>query len=161
MITGSLDALPVRQTATTSGNASRRRVGRISVGLVLFGTVWWATPARAADDAKKDVGIRILPATKLHLSMAAPYEPPAPRRAGTPANVAPPLPAEPGPPTGRPEGPQLRIMPAYDNSAARNVQLFDRVYRSIPFSRSAYEADPMYRQEIALALLLNQFPPGF
>jgi hypothetical protein len=37
---------------------------------------------------------------------------------------------------------------------------YHQIYRSIPYSRAAYEYDPMYRQELALSLLLNQFPPA-
>jgi hypothetical protein len=161
MITGLHDVLPVRQTATSSGNASRRLVRRISVGLALCGTLWCAVPACIAADAKKDAGPRIVPATKPHAGTPAPtYEEARPRRTGKPNNEVPPLPAEMLPPSGRRQAHQLRIIPARDRSAAPDVQRFEQIYRSIPYSRLAYQANPRYRQDLALALLFNQFPPA-
>jgi hypothetical protein len=55
---------------------------------------------------------------------------------------------------------QPRIIPASRAHSAPNVVRFQHIYRSIPYSRAAYEYDPMYRQELALSLLLNQFPPA-
>ena len=53
MIAGPYDVLPVRQTATTSGNASRRHVGRTSVagGLICL-ALGFASVAGAADTKK-------------------------------------------------------------------------------------------------------------
>ena len=175
MITGPHDVLPVRPTASTSGNALRRPVRRISVGSLVICSAWWAVSAGIAADAKKDDGaIRIIPATKSH---SAP--PPAPmidqmRRGQTakPATKAkPPARAEAvgqgsasagrsrprettatSTATANPTGPPRSRGP--QRAAIRAI------YRSIPYSRSAYEVDPMYRQEIALSLLFNQFPPA-
>jgi hypothetical protein len=160
MITGSHDALPVRQTASSSPKACWRHVRRISVGLALCGTLWCVASACAAAGPKQDAGPRILPATKSHADMAVPaYEEARPRRAGKPDHEVPPLPAEPLPPNGRHQAHQLRIIPARDSSPAPNVQRFQQIYRSIPYSRLAYQANPRYRQDLALALLFNQFPP--
>jgi hypothetical protein len=129
--------------------------------LALCGTLWCAIQACAAADAKKDAGPRILPATKSHAGMAAPrYEESSPRRTGKPDSEVPPLPAEPLPANGRHQARQLRIIPARDSSAAPNLQRFQQIYRSIPYSRLAYQANPRYREELALALLFNQFPPA-
>ena len=160
MITASHDALPVRQTATSSPNACRRHVRRISVGLALCGMLWCAVSAGVAADTKKDAGPRIVPATKSHTDTAAPaYEETRPRRAGRPDKEVPPLPAEPLPAKERHQVHELRIIPAGDMSSAPNVQRFQQIYRSIPYSRLAYQANPRYRQELAMALLFNQFPP--
>jgi hypothetical protein len=35
---------------------------------------------------------------------------------------------------------------------------YERLYRSIPFSRAEYAANPSYRQDVALGLMFNQFP---
>jgi len=174
MITGPHDVLPVRLTATTSGNASRRRVRRISVGTLVICSAGWAISVGAAADAKKDSGsIRIIPATKTHSTL-----PPSPRMnqmnrgpalkpPAKPAGELPPLPAEPTPAKERHQpakeghqAGQLRIIPARRSASAPNAERFEQIYRSIPYSRSAYELDPMYRQEIALSLLFNRFPPA-
>jgi hypothetical protein len=122
---------------------------------------------RAADPSK-DEGIRILPATKAHaaVSRATMLDEPRPHRTTKPPvkqkSDLPPLPA---PETSKPEKPvkqdggQLRIIPAKASPGAANVQRFEQLYRAIPYRRLAYERNPMYRQDLALSLLLNQFPP--
>lgn len=160
MITGSHDALPVRQTATSSPKACGGLVRRISVGTALCGMLWFAVSACAAGEPKKDAGPRIVPATKSHPGMAAPYEKnekAASRRTGKPDSAIPPLPAEQL--NGRQEAHQLRIIPARDYSTAPEWQHFQQIYRSIPYSRLSYQANPRYREELALALLFKQFPP--
>jgi hypothetical protein len=181
MIAGPYDVLPVRQTATTSGNASRRLVGRISVasGLICF-ALGFVSIAGAAD-AKKEPEIRIIPGPRSH-HMLPPMPPtspmpqyeerrpaPAAKRPAKPASELPPLPAEPLPHKSKPIPPQhhkqqqtggLRIIPGHRATAAANVQRYQQIYRSIPYSRTEYELDPMYRQELALSLLFNRFPPA-
>jgi hypothetical protein len=160
MITASHDALPVRLTATASPNACRRHVRRISVGLALCGTLWCVVSACAAAEPKKDAGPRIVPATKSNIGMQTPsYEESKPRRVGKPDSQVPPLPADPMAANGPRQAPQMRIIPDRDRSAAPDFQRFERIYRSIPYSRLAYQANPRYREELAMALLFNQFPP--
>lgn len=184
MITGLYDVLPVRQTATTSGNASRGHVGRISVGGLVMCSICLSASIALADDAKKDADIRILPATKAPSSYWGPgNDPGAPGRpaksSGRPDSQVPPSPqpaaaphaapaAAPAVPShkkayeeGQGQG-QLRIVPARRGatSATANAERFEQLYHAIPYSRSAYQVDPMYRQEIALSLLFNRFPPG-
>jgi hypothetical protein len=158
MITGSHNALPVRLTAASSHKACWRHVRRISVGLTLCGTLWFAVSACAAAEPKKDDGLRILPATKSHAGrVAGMYANAAPRRAGKPDSAVPPLPAE---PDGRREAHQMRIIPSRDYATAPDFQHFEQIYRSIPYSRLSYQANPRYREELALALLFKQFPPS-
>ncbi|HUE14965.1 MAG TPA: hypothetical protein VMR25_12420 [Planctomycetaceae bacterium] len=177
MITGPHDALPVRPAATTSGNALWRLVRRISVGTLVICAVPWAISTGIAADAKKDDGaIRIVPATKSHrapppapmidqMDRGRTAKPPAkektPAKAESSGNL-PPLPAPPAtvPAKGRQQAGQLRILPAHRGPVAPNVLRYEQIYRSIPYSRAAYELDPMYRQVLALSLLLNQFPPA-
>jgi hypothetical protein len=86
------------------------------------------------------------------------YEEARPRRVGKPDNEVPPLPGEALPTQRRQQAHQLRIIPARDTSAP-DFQRFDRIYRSIPYRRLAYQANPRYREELAMALMFNQFPP--
>jgi hypothetical protein len=160
MITASHDALPVRQTATASPKACWRPVGRISVGLALCGTLWCVVSACAAAEPKKDAGPRIVPATKSHADPSVPaYEEARPRRAAKPDKEVPPLPGEPSPSNGRQQAHQMRIIPSRERASAPDYQRFLQIYRSIPYSRLSYQANPRYREELALSLLLNQFPP--
>jgi hypothetical protein len=53
----------------------------------------------------------------------------------------------------------MRIIPARDRLSAPDWQRFQQIYRSIPYSRLSYQANPRYREELAMALLFNQFPP--
>jgi hypothetical protein len=127
--------------------------------MVLGGTLWCAVSVCIAADPKNDSGPRIIPATKSQWGVAAnSYEEPKPRRAGKPDNEVPPLPGEPMPGVGRQQAHQMRIIPSRDSSAA-DFQRFERIYRSIPYRRLAYQANPRYREELAMALLFNQFPP--
>jgi hypothetical protein len=188
MIAGPYDVLPVRQTATTSGNASRRPVGRISVGSGLICLALGFASIAGAADAKKEPEIRIIPGPRSHhmlppMSRMPPTSPmpqyeerrpaPATKRPGKPAIELPPLPAEPVTPKAKPKAkpapPQhhkqqqaggLRIIPGHRATAAASFQRYQQIYRSIPYSRTEYELDPMYRQELALSLLFNRFPPA-
>jgi hypothetical protein len=129
--------------------------------LALGGTLWCTVSASVAAEPKKDTGPRIVPATKSHADTAVPvYEEPRPRRAGKPDKDVPPLPAESLPANGRHQAHQLRIIPARDRAAAPDFHRFQQIYRSIPYSRLAYQANPRYREELALSLLFNQFPPA-
>src|SRR5579859_6563996 len=151
MITGSHNALPVRQTAASSPKACWRLVGRISVGLALGVTLWCAVSACVAADPKKDSGPRIVPATKSPSGGAAPsYEEAKPRRRNAkPDSEVPPLPAEAMPGVGRPPM-QMRIIPG-ESLGSADFQRFERIYRSIPYRRLAYQANPRYREELAMA----------
>jgi hypothetical protein len=166
MITGSLNALPVRQTATMSPKACWGPVGRISVGGALVCVTILASSTGLAADKAKDEGIRILPATKGNaaVSPAPMLDEPRPHRAMRPPlkpdREVPPLPAPETPrKQAKQDGAQLRIIPARDSASIPNVQRYQQIYRSIPYSRLAYQANPRYREELALALLFNQFPP--
>jgi hypothetical protein len=166
MITGSLNVLPVRLTATSSENACWWHVRRISVGGALVYVTIFASSISFAADRPKYEGIRIVPATKGHaaVSPAPMLDEPRPRRMmRSPVKSdrdVPPLPAPEEPrKQATQDRTQLRIMPARDRSAAPNVQRFQQIYRSIPYSRLAYQSNPRYREELALALLFNQFPP--
>jgi hypothetical protein len=175
MIAGPHNVLPVRQTATTSGNASRRHVRRISVASALICSALGFVSITRAADAKKDTGIKIIPGPRFHSTMppVPQYEEmrpgrPAARPPGKPAHELPPLPAEETPPKGKlarpqhqekPQAGQLRIIPARRVPLAPNAQRYEEIYRSIPYSRTAYEMNPSYRQELALSLLFNRFPP--
>jgi hypothetical protein len=143
----------------------------------------FASIAGAADE-KKEPEIRIIPGPRSHhmlppmpptsgMPRVPQYEEPKPapgaKRPGKPASEIPPLPAEPLPPKAKPTPPQhhkqqqtggLRIIPSRRAAAAGNVQRYQQIYRSIPYSRTEYEMDPMYRQELALSLLFNRFPPA-
>jgi hypothetical protein len=159
MITALHNALPVRLTAASSPKACWRHVRRISVGLALFGTLGYAVPISTAADTKKDAGPRIMPATKVKAEPQAPaYEDATPRRIGKPESEVPPLPGEAMPPNGRRQPPQMRIIPG-ESSSVPNLKRFDQIYRAIPYRRLAYQANPRYREELALSLLFNQFPP--
>jgi hypothetical protein len=185
MIVGPHDVLPVRQTASTSGNALWRHVGRISVGGVLLAGLT-VSVAFSADATKDEWTIRIVPATKSRSAPPFPrFAPPAPmtdqmsrdRMMRQPATVPPPpaaevpaqtakakAPAHPSPThhagTSQAKTQQPRIIPSARAHVAPNAVRYHQIYRSIPYSRTAYEYDPMYRQELALSLLLNQFPPA-
>lgn len=176
MITGPQDALPVRPTASTSGNALRRPVRRISVTALAICSAWWAISTGFAADTKKDAGsIRIVPATKSHsapppapmidqMSRGRTAKPSAPAKPSGHAEQASKLPPLPAPAKERPakrhqQARQLRIVPAHRSATSPNALRFEQLYRAIPYSRSAYEVDPMYRQELALSLLFNRFPP--
>jgi hypothetical protein len=166
MITGSLNVLPVRQTATSSENACWRHVGRISVGGALVYATILATSTGFAADRPKYEEIRIVPATKGNAAVSPAPMPDEPRPRRTmrspvkPDRDVPPLPAPEVPrKQAKQDGTQLRIIPARDSSAAPNVQRFQQIYRSIPYSRLAYQSNPRYREELALALLFNRFPP--
>ena len=104
MIAGPHDVLPVRQTATTSGNASRRLVRRISVasGLICLALGFASIAGRRTP--KKDAGHPDHSRPPDHMSTMADspmpqYEErrpaPAAKDAGKPASELPPLPAEP------------------------------------------------------------------
>jgi hypothetical protein len=138
----------------------------------------FASVAGAAD-TKKDPEIKIIPGPRSHSTMPQmprmpQYEeprsaPPAAKRPGRPASEIPPLPVEPLPPKAKPAPPQhhkhqqaggLRIIPARRPVSAANVDRYHQIYRSIPYVRSSYERNPMYRQDLALSLLFNRFPPA-
>jgi hypothetical protein len=54
---------------------------------------------------------------------------------------------------------QLRIIPGRPHSAAPSGRpSYADVYRSIPFSWAEYAANPSYRSQAALGLMLNQMP---
>ena len=187
MIISPYNVLPVRQTASRSGNALWRHVGRISVAGVLL-TGFAVSAAFSADATKDEWTIRIIPATKSRPARPfSRFAPPAPmfdqmnrgRMMQPPANVPPPPAAEapgqtpqarsPQPRSQQSQKPeahaskartQPRIIPAPRAHTAPNAVRYHQIYRSIPYSRAAYEYDPMYRQELALSLLLNQFPPA-
>jgi hypothetical protein len=105
--------------------------------------------------------IRIVPARKLALAQAAPtksapapHEPDAKAESKAydpaPAPAAASMPAQSG---------QLRIIPGRPHSAAPSGRpSYADVYRSIPFSWAEYAANPSYRNQTALALMLNQMP---
>ncbi len=155
MIAGPHDVLPVRQTATTSGNALRRLVGRISVGSGLICLALGFASIAGAADAKKEPEIRIIPGPRSH-HMLPPMPPtspmpqyeerrpaPAAKRPGKPASELPPLPAEPLPHKAKPAPPQhhkqqqaggLRIIPGH---RARPLRTFSATSRSTAPSRIA------------------------
>jgi hypothetical protein len=140
--------ISVRLTAPCAHNAVGR-VRRISdprgwSALCLL-AVFSATALGADQDSWN---IRILPATKLVLAQAPPAKPaPQPYE---PATKAAPGPA---PPAG-----ELRILPGRPHAAGARGPSYADVYRSIPFSRAEYVANPAYRNETALGLMLNQMP---
>ena len=152
--------IPVRLTAPRAHNAVGH-VRRISVtrGWVALCVAALATPALAADKDQDTWKIRILPATKLTLAQAA-----APRSAPAPAPQEPG--AKPAANTYEPAGEnrstpsgQLRIVPGTPRSAASGGRAtYADVYRSIPFSWAEYAANPSYRSQAALGLMLNQMP---
>jgi hypothetical protein len=151
--------IPVRLTAPRAHNAVGH-VRRISVtrGWVALCVAALATPALAADKDQDTWKIRILPATKLRLAQAAP-----PKMAPAPAPKEPG--AKPGPSTyeasenrSSPSG-ELRIIPGPPRSAVVGGHAtYADVYRSIPFSWAEYAANPSYRSQAALGLMLNQMP---
>ena len=185
LATDPLDVLPVRLTASRSGNALRRHVRRISVGTVLLVSFAVAvstafagapkapdTPKTSPKDGthKDDWTIRILPGTKSHpappgpMMRHMPYEGAPTQHEGahqSPAATQPPAAkATPAPAAAdHSTNDGLRIVPTRQ-AAAPEFTRYEHIYRSIPYSRTAYEHDPMYRQVLALSLLLNQFPPA-
>ncbi len=155
--------IPVRLTAPRVHNAMGR-VRRISVPrrwVALCVVAALATQASAADKDQDSWKIRILPATKLTLAQAA-----APKLAPAPAPQEPgakaaPNTYEPAPATekGSATSGQLRIIPGPRHSAARSGRpSYADVYRSIPFSWAEYAANPSYRSQATLGLMLNQMP---
>jgi hypothetical protein len=140
------------------------RVRRISVPRRWFAlcvVAALATQASAADKNQDSWKIRILPATKLTLAQAA-----APKLAPAPAPQEPgakpaPNTYEPAPATEKGSAPsgQMRIIPGPRHSAALSGRAsYGDVYRSIPFSWAEYAANPSYRSQAALGLMLNQMP---
>ena len=155
--------IPVRLAAPRVHNAMGR-VRRISVPrrwVTLCVLVALATQASAADKDRDSWKIRILPATKLTLAQAA-----APKLAPAPAPQEPgakpaPNTYEPAPATEKGSAPsgQLRIIPGPRHSAAPSGRAsYGDVYRSIPFSWAEYAANPSYRSQATLGLMLNQMP---
>jgi hypothetical protein len=157
MMVREISATKVRLTASRANNAAGC-VRRISVTSLLVAGLCAGLAARAqADDKNKDAwNIRILPATKL-IAQVAP-----------PKSAAAPAPQEPGgntpargyePQTAGASG-QPRIIPGPSRSmrAPGGRPSYADVYRSIPFSWSEYAANPSYRNQTALALMLNQMP---
>ncbi len=157
-----ISGIPVRPTASRAHNTVGL-VWRISARgwCVALGLgVAFSTSASAAD--KDPWTIRILPATKLMLAQATPPKAapaPAPHEPGakTDAKAYEPAPA-PTAATPAASG-QLRIIPGPTHSAgpARRTS-YSEVYRSIPFSWAEYSANPSYRSQAALGLMLNQMP---
>jgi len=151
------NASPVRQTASQSHNALRRHVRRISVTTIAGSLlVFSLSIAIGADSKKDDWTIRIIPATKSMPPAPFPMQGPrSPDRTGKPPANLPPLPAP-----ERPEmGQQPRINPMRKTEGSADYARYSQIYRSIPYSRLEYQMNPKYRQELALALLFNQFPP--
>jgi hypothetical protein len=112
-----------------------------------------ARPVAAADKARDSWEIRILPATKLTLAQAA-----APKLQAAPAPQEPGAKAAPGYEGVASSGP-LRIVPGPVRSAPlAGRPSYADVYRSIPFSWAEYAANPSYRSQAALGLMLNQMP---
>jgi hypothetical protein len=154
--------IPVRLTAPRAHNAVGH-VRRISVtrGWVVLCVAALATPALAAGKDQDAWKIRILPATKLTLAQAA-----APKSAPAPAPQEPgakpaanTYEAAPGTDKGSAPSGQLRIIPGPRHSAAlAGRPSYADVYRSIPFSWAEYAANPSYRSQAALGLMLNQMP---
>jgi hypothetical protein len=148
--------ISVRLTASRANHVSRhvRRISdlRWSIGLCLLAA--YATPTFAADqDSWK---IRILPATKLALApppAAQPAPGPALYDPGTKPNAAPPMPPASASHSGQPQ-----IFPGRPGVAGPPHFTYADVYRTIPFSRAEYVANPSYRSSTALGLMLNQMP---
>jgi hypothetical protein len=145
----------VRQTRSRSGNASRWHVGRISVSGSLFAAfLLGGTFVVAAPPAQDSWTIRIVPATKLGVF------PPmmAPQRSGGRAPATdrvPPQPYEPSGPRAQ-EGPGA-VPPMPADMPIHGVP-YVAIYRSIPFSRAEYAANPSYRNQTTLGILFNQMP---
>jgi hypothetical protein len=149
--------IPVRLTASRAHNAVGH-VRRISVPcLCIAGWLWTAFPASAGAANKDSWEIRILPATKLSLAQSGPATSapaPAAREPATDASTRT-YESQAG---ARPSG-QLRIIPGPRHSAAPGGRpSYADVYRSIPFSWAEYAANPSYRSQAALGLMLNQMP---
>jgi hypothetical protein len=155
MMVREISEAKVRLTASRANNAAGR-VRRISVTIALIAGLFagFATSAQADGNKSDSWNIRILPATKLMLAQAAPpksapvaQEP----GAGTAAKgYEPPVAGAPG---------QLRIIPGPSHAMrAQGRPSYAEVYRSIPFSWAEYAANPSYRNQTALALMLNQMP---
>jgi hypothetical protein len=147
--------ISVRLTASRANHVSRRvrRISdlRWSLGLCLLAAC--ATSTLAADHDSWN--IRILPATKLALASRQAPQPtpaPAPYEPGTKPNRAPGTPAA----SAGHSGP--KIIPGRSRVAGPPHVTYTDVYRTIPFSRAEYVANPSYRSSTALGLMLNQMP---
>jgi len=160
----------VRLTATQSvdaqsANAMRGHVWRISVAtLAALGS---SLTAQATAAEKDSWTIRIVPAFKS-------FAPPAPMIGRLVVQNGPPK-ATPGgtPPMMEPpvakgtQGP--RIIPSRRGFLPLGHPNFYDIYRTIPFSRAEYEANPSYRSQATMAILLqlasqapypHNLPPG-
>ncbi|HXY35241.1 MAG TPA: hypothetical protein VEI07_13505 [Planctomycetaceae bacterium] len=149
--------IPVRLTAPRAHNAVGhvRRISVLSVGVACCLAAGLVTSASAADKGGDSWQIRILPATKFTLAQAAQPKPvPAPQEPGSKPTSST---YEPAP--GATSSGQLRIIPGPTHSAAPvRRPSYAEVYRSIPFSWAEYAANPSYRSQAALGLMLNQMP---
>jgi hypothetical protein len=148
--------ISVRLTASRANHVSRRvwRISdlRWSLGFCLLAAC--ATPTFAADHDSWN--IRILPATKLALAPRQAPQPtpaPAPYEPGTKPKPASPTPAT----SAGPSGP-MRIIPGSAGVAGPPHLTYADVYRTVPFSRAEYVANPSYRSSTTLGLMLNQMP---
>jgi hypothetical protein len=152
--------IPVRLTAPRAHNAvGHVRRPSVTRGWVALCVAALATPALAADKDQDTWRIRILPATKLRLAQAAPPKmAPAPGPQEPGANPVPRTYEPASENRSAPSG-QLRIIPGPPRSAAlAGHATYADVYRSIPFSWAEYAANPSYRSQAALGLMLNQMP---
>jgi hypothetical protein len=147
--------ISVRLTASRANHVSRRvrRISdlRWSFGLCLVAAC--ATPTLAADH--DSLNIRILPATKLALASRQAPQPtpaPAPYEPGAKPNAASPMPSA----SAGHSGP--KIIPGRAGVAGQPHLTYADVYRTIPFSRAEYVANPSYRSSTTLGLMLNQMP---
>jgi hypothetical protein len=146
----SRQAFKVRQTATRDGNVPRRHVGRISVSLGLALAALSAASMAKAEGGKADNwNIRIIPATKMLV-------PPPPPMIDQAAGVGPTSQATTSQGAPRDNGP--RIVPGPTNFRNHGRAPYYQIYRTIPFSRAEYMANPSYRNDLTMGLIFNQLP---
>lgn len=147
----SRQAFKVRQTATRDGNVPRRHVGRISVSMVLaFAVLSVASMANAEGSKADNWNIRIIPATKMRLV------PPPPPMIDQAAGMGPTSQAAISQGAPRDNGP--RIVPGPTNFRNHGRAQYYQIYRTIPFSRAEYMANPSYRNDLTMGLIFNQLP---
>jgi hypothetical protein len=149
-----LTATHIRQAAALA-SPGLARLRRISVSLVLGAAM--LVPMSVFGQAADARAIRIVPATKLRAPSLATD---AGQRSVQVAALQPAKPA-PAPADERLQAGSdgLQIVPALPGSVAPPGRpSYAQVYRSIPFSRAEYDANPSYRHETTMSLLFNQLP---
>jgi hypothetical protein len=148
-----INRVQVRPTAFRSGNAAWRPVRRISVSVsTVLVFCLCVSLARSAGPDKSPWNLRIVPATKARLAAPAPPAPMVDEMSAQEAGKgAPHVPPQPSPPA---MGPKHELPP---NSGYNRSAYYD-AWRTVPFSRAEYAANPSYRSEATLGLLFNQMP---